>query len=389
MTPAKKRGFMGALGNLAAGGLDGFGAENAAEFAKAIATDGNDESGGQRVEKIDVTLIDPSPDQTRAVDWEWVETLANSILESGLNTPINVRPHPQSPGRYLLIAGEHRWRAHVKANLPTVDALVNVTADGAKSASITLIENLLRKDLTPLETAKGLRRLMDEHGYSYADAAKQLGKSKTWVSNHITMLNLPDPVLDAIQSGAIRDYTVIANIGKAYLSHPDQVLAVLTEATSEAPMTRADLQRIEASNQPAVVQPVSDQGGSEKPLPSPVVPGDDGQPPSGNPGIGQQSARGASPEAGDNTQPPAGGVTKAAPKNPPASQDGAPARKEPMRTQALSPATVVVGLVGQDGELGILDLASEVDAGLAVVSLTAGGSAIHPLSDLRMLGLRR
>lgn len=388
MTPGKKRGFAGALGNLAAGGLDGFGAENAAEFAKAIATDGNDQSGGQRVEKIDVTLIDPSPDQTRAVDWEWVETLANSILESGLNTPINVRPHPQSPGRYLLIAGEHRWRAHVKANLTTVDALVNVTADGAKSASITLIENLLRKDLTPLETAKGLRRLMDEHGYSYADAAKQLGKSKTWVSNHITMLNLPEPVLDAIQSGAIRDYTVIANIGKAYLAHPDQVLEVLTGATSETPMTRADLQRIEASNQVKVVQPVSAQAGSEKPMPSPAGSGDSGQSPDGDPDSGQQGTRGSSSESGDNRQPPAGGV-KGEPKNGSPSQDGTPTKKGATRTQTLPPAKVVVALVDHDIELGILDLTSEADAGFAVVTLPNGGSAIHPLSDLRMLGLRR
>lgn len=361
----KKKGFAGALGKLAADGLSGFGAEDADTFTKVLAPAPLPDDAG-RVEKIEVGLIDPSPDQTRPIDWDWVETLSLSIAEVGLDQPIKLRPNPDQPGRYLLIAGEHRWRAHIHAKIGTVDSIVVRDASAASSAVSTLIENLLRKDLTPLETAKGLRNLIDEYGYSYAQAGKVLGKGKTWVANHIGMLSLPEPVLEAVQRGALRDYTVIANIGKVFEQKPDQVAAALADATPESPLTRADLQRLDAPPAPAVES-------APAPASAPAIPpAADG---TGHLGGLETAPATTVPDVGS------GGADGTAPA-------AAPAPKKSPATKRPAPAQVVVAIADGD-ELGTLILDAEADAGMAMVRLANGGSAPYPLAELRILRLQR
>lgn len=361
-TKKKAGGFAASLAAMSAKGLAGFGADSADSFS-AVVNSADGQAGKVSVEAIDVNLIDPSPDQTRGIDQDWVETLALSIAEVGLDQPIKLRPNPDKPGRYLLIAGEHRWRAHIHAKIGAIDSIIVRDASAASSAVSTLIENLLRKDLTPLETAKGLRHLIDEHGYSYAQAGKALGKGKTWVANHIGMLNLPEVILDAVQRGAVRDYTVIANIGKVFDAKPDQVSAALANASAEAPLTRADLHQLDAPA-PAAAE--------ASPPPASLAPEHASLPGPEDTSEGIAGSRGG--DGASASTPPAPVPT---PKKSPTATNKRPA-----------PAQVVVALADGD-ELGTLILDAENADGVATVRLANGGSASYPLGDLRILRLQR
>ncbi|CAD7740892.1 Nucleoid occlusion protein (plasmid) [Xanthomonas hydrangeae] len=358
-------GFAASLAAMSAKGLSGFGADSADSFSAVVgAVDGH--SGKVSVQAIEVGLIDPSPDQTRPIDWDWVQTLALSIAEVGLNQPIKLRPNPEQAGRYLVITGEHRWRAHIHAKIGAVDAIIDREATASTSAVETLIENLLRKDLNPLQTAQGLRKLIDKHGYSYAQLGKSLGKGKTWVANHIGMLALPEPVLEAVERGALRDYTVIANIGKVFKEKTAQVAAALADASAESPFTRADLQRLDAPSTPASDAssvPASSTDVSPPPSEASRTDSPETDPASAKDGAGM----GVAPEAGKSVAP--------------VSQKS-PAPKRPV-------AARVVVTLADGNELGTLLLDAEADEGMAMVRLANGGSSPYPLADLRILRLTR
>lgn len=120
-----------------------------------------------------------------------LEDLANSIRLQGVIQPIIVRPI--SRDRYEIIAGERRWRAAQLAALETIPALVRELDDQATLA-ISLIENLQREDLNPIEEAMGLQRLVDEFSLTHQQIADQVGKSRAQISNLIRLLGLPNEI---------------------------------------------------------------------------------------------------------------------------------------------------------------------------------------------------
>lgn len=138
---------------------------------------------------LDVGVIQPGQYQPRhTIDPEHLEELAASIRAQGLIQPVVVRAI--GPGRYELIAGERRWRAAQKAGLSEIPALVKVVADQAVVA-MALIENIQREDLSPLEEAQALARLIDEFGLTHQQAADAVGRSRAAVSNLLRLLDLP------------------------------------------------------------------------------------------------------------------------------------------------------------------------------------------------------
>ena len=154
---------------------------------------------GQR--KIPVEFLRPNPRNPRKhFKSEEIEALAGSIRQRGIVQPILVRPVADQPSAYEIVAGERRWRAAQVAHVHEVPVIV-VEVDDRTSLEYALIENVQRADLNPIEEATGYRRLMDEFGYTYADLAQILGKSRPHVNNMIRLLDLPPEVKDLVVEG--------------------------------------------------------------------------------------------------------------------------------------------------------------------------------------------
>ena len=128
--------------------------------------------------------------------------LAESIAVRGVLQPILVRPDPEQPDRFEIIAGERRWRASQLARVHEVPVIVREFSDG-EALEVALIENLQRQDLSPLEEAEGYRRLMDEYAHTQDDVAKVVGKSRSHVANTMRLLALPGPIKRLIDEGLL------------------------------------------------------------------------------------------------------------------------------------------------------------------------------------------
>lgn len=128
--------------------------------------------------------------------------LADSIRTQGVMQPILVRPLAGKKGKYEIIAGERRYRAAVLAGLEEVPVLVREVAD-ENAAVMALIENIQREDLNPLEEAQGVKRLLDEFGFTHEQAAQAIGRSRSATSNLLRLLHLAEPVQTMLLAGDI------------------------------------------------------------------------------------------------------------------------------------------------------------------------------------------
>jgi ParB family transcriptional regulator, chromosome partitioning protein len=149
---------------------------------------------------IDIDLIDPSPFQPRTrFREEALEELARSIRASGIVQPLVVR---RIGHRYQLIAGERRWRAAQRSAIQRVPAIVRDVRD-EMALEMTLVENLQREDLNPVEQARAFQRLTDEFHLTQEEAAERTGKDRATIANSVRILRLEDPILDLIEEGKI------------------------------------------------------------------------------------------------------------------------------------------------------------------------------------------
>lgn len=158
------------------------------------------QSVGVSVREIETTLIEPNPYQPRATFPEaGIAELAASIRSSGVVQPILVRP---LAGRFQLVAGERRWRAAALAGVERVPAIVRDILD-EHMLEITLIENLQREDLNPIEQARGYQALMRRLDLTQEQAAERTGKDRATVANLLRLLRLPDFVQEEILKGQL------------------------------------------------------------------------------------------------------------------------------------------------------------------------------------------
>ena len=149
-----------------------------------------------------VGVIVPGQYQPRHLfDEAKLEELAASIKAQGLIQPVVVRE--TGNGRYELIAGERRWRAAQKAGLDEVPALVKSVPEQAVVA-MALIENIQREDLSPLEEAQALARLIEEFGLTHERAAEAVGRSRAMVTNLLRLLDLPEPIKRLLDAGRLQ-----------------------------------------------------------------------------------------------------------------------------------------------------------------------------------------
>ena len=149
---------------------------------------------------IAVDKLDPNPEQPR-VEFGDLTELTASIAEKGVLEPLLVKPN-RLTGRWMIIAGERRWRSAQMAGLKEVPC-VEMEVDAGAVAEIALIENMQRKDLTVWEEADGLLALSDRFGYSHEEVAKKVGKSRTTVTEALSIAKIPRDVREICTAGDI------------------------------------------------------------------------------------------------------------------------------------------------------------------------------------------
>src|SRR6059058_970517 len=140
---------------------------------------------------IDLDKIDPNPEQPRTDIGDLTELTA-SISEKGVLEPLLVKPS-RLTGRWMIIAGERRWRAATAAGLKEVPC-IEMEIDDRAVAEIALIENMQRKDLTPWEEADGLLALTEKFGYTHEEVARKVGKSRPTVTEALSIATLPEQI---------------------------------------------------------------------------------------------------------------------------------------------------------------------------------------------------
>ncbi len=173
------------------------------------------EDWGTSIQEIPVGELDPNPDQPRRTfSPESISQLADSIREQGVLQPLLVVA--ANNGRYRIIAGERRYRASRAAGLETVPCIVK-DLDVIRQMEISLIENLQREDLNPVEAAKGIRALMKQCGYTQEKVSARLGKSRPAVANLLRLLSLPEEITEMVRDGRLSagHARVLAGLGSA------------------------------------------------------------------------------------------------------------------------------------------------------------------------------
>ncbi len=157
---------------------------------------------------LPIELIDPNPEQPR-VEIGDLSELTASIIEKGVLEPLLVKP--LNTGRWMIIAGERRWRASGAAGLSEVPC-IEIDVDDRGVAEIALIENLQRKDLTVWEEAEGIASLCSRFGYTHEEVAKKLGKSRSTVTELLSIAALPTEVKDSCRNAHVNTKSLLLQI---------------------------------------------------------------------------------------------------------------------------------------------------------------------------------
>ena len=150
--------------------------------------------------QLPISDLVPNKFQPRKIfDENHLKDLTNSIKERGMIQPIIVRKSNQDISKFEIIAGERRWLAAQKAGLHNVPVVIT-DADDVKSLEFAIVENVQRHDLNPLEEAQGYKRLIDDFSYDQEKVSKFIGKSRSYITNSLRLLTLPDDVIKLIET---------------------------------------------------------------------------------------------------------------------------------------------------------------------------------------------
>ncbi len=208
--------------------------------------------GKRRVVDLPIGEVHPDPRQVRSdfvadvlspEDQEELEGLARNIAAIGIHNPIHVRPDPD--GGYVIISGERRWRAAGIAGLETVPCLVagDGEHDTGRNTLTQLSENLQRSNLKLLDVANALKRCLDETGLGQAELAKELGKSKSWVSKYLTLLKAEGPFREALDEGLLGNPETARIFGRLEKSKQQQILRRARKVN--APISHAEVAKLD------------------------------------------------------------------------------------------------------------------------------------------------
>ncbi len=181
-------------------GLSALFAETEEDYGKSLLFEEDEVEKGTGVEEIDINSIYANPNQPRKVfNQEALQELSVSIEKHGVIMPIIVN---QDGDKYMIIAGERRWRASRLAGLKKVPVIVKRYSE-RQIKEISLIENLQREDLNPIEAASAMRSLMDDYGLTQEELADRIGKSRSAIANTLRLLSLAPEVTKLIAEGSL------------------------------------------------------------------------------------------------------------------------------------------------------------------------------------------
>jgi len=199
-------------------------------------------------QQVDIDLIEPSPFQPRTRFREdALAELTQSIQNSGIIQPLVLRP---VGSRFQLLAGERRWRAAQRAGLSRVPAVIK-DVDDETALEITLVENIQREDLNPVEEARAYQRLMDEFHLTQEEVAARTGKERTTIANAVRLLRLEEQVLDLIEDGRLSP-----GHGRALLAITDTKLRItVSQRAARGGMTVRQLERLATRKARAALHP--------------------------------------------------------------------------------------------------------------------------------------
>lgn len=175
--------------------------------------------------------LDPNPDQPRTEIGDLTELTA-SIQEKGVLEPLLVKPTRN--GRWMIIAGERRWRAATAAGLEEVPC-IEIDVDDAEVAEIALIENMQRKDLTPWEEADGLRALSEKFGYTHEEVARKVGKSRSTVTEALSIAAIPNSIREICRACEITSKSLLLQIVR---QPDDESMQAMAEQIAAEGLTR-------------------------------------------------------------------------------------------------------------------------------------------------------
>jgi len=185
---------------------------------------------------IPIDKLDPNPDQPRTDPGDLTELTA-SIREKGVLEPLLVKPTIM--GRWMIIAGERRWRAATQAGLEEVPC-IEMDVDESGVAEIALIENMQRKDLTPWEEADGLRALCERFGYTHEDVARKVGKSRSTVTEALSIASIPEPIREICRDSEITSKSLLLQIVR---QPDDESMRTMAEQIASEGLTRDGARR--------------------------------------------------------------------------------------------------------------------------------------------------
>lgn len=186
---------------------------------------------------LPIDKIEPNPDQPRVEIGDLTE-LTNSIREKGVLEPLLVKPQKET-GTWMIIAGERRWRASNLAGLKEVPC-IELDLDDQSIAEIALIENLQRKDLTIWEEADGLASLNSRFGYTHEEIAKKIGKSRTTVTESMTIAGIPDDIREKCRMAKINAKSTLLEIARQF---DDAEMIRFIEQISQKGLTREEVRQ--------------------------------------------------------------------------------------------------------------------------------------------------
>ena len=186
-----------------------------------------------------IAVVEPRSDQPRKTFTpEALQQLADSIGQFGVLQPIIVRESRLMQGNYEIIAGERRWRAAKMAGLSEIPAVI-LDGDDLRAAQVAVIENVQREDLNAVEEALAYEALIDRFGLTQDQVAKQVGKSRSAVTNMLRLLELPDEVLELLKNGDLSAGHARALLG---LKNEDQIPS-LAQKIVEKGLSVRDVER--------------------------------------------------------------------------------------------------------------------------------------------------
>lgn len=185
---------------------------------------------------VAIDLLDPNPGQPRQVMGDLSELMA-SVAEKGVIEPLIVR---QRDGRFQIIAGERRYHAAVQVGLRELPVIVR-DVDDAEVMELALVENLQRKDLTAFEEGEALQQLAQKCRYTHEDMARKLGKSRTAITESLSLNNMPEEVRNLCRLADITSKSTLLQIVRQ--SDPNKMLALVERLASQGSATREQARR--------------------------------------------------------------------------------------------------------------------------------------------------